>query len=140
MASPLFRESSSAYTHRMDAFPMRINKYLAGKGYSTRKDADRLIERGLVRINGVRAVLGQKVQAGDKVEVDYKPRTFRYIAYHKPLGVVSHSPQYGEEDAAKSVGAPGVFPVGRLDTRSHGLLLLTDDARVTDRLLSPKYE
>lgn len=119
---------------------MRINKYLAFKGYSTRKDADTLIERGLVRINGKTALLGQKVEASDVVDVRYKPRTFRYVAYHKPIGVVSHTPQFGEKDVAKEVGIPGLFPVGRLDKRSHGLLILTDDARITDKLLSPVYE
>lgn len=121
-------------------YPIRINKYLAQKGYSTRRDADVLIERGLVLINGVPASVGQKVQEGDRVEVRYRPRAFRYVAYNKPPGVVSHSPQYGEKDVAREVGIPGLFPVGRLDKRSHGLIILTDDARVTDRLLSPRYE
>lgn len=140
MANTLFSVSSSAYTPGMDgAFPMRINKYLAWKGYSTRKDADVLVERGLVKINGKKAVLGQKVAAGDTVEVDYKPRRFRYVAYNKPAGVVTHTPQYGEKDVAKEVGIPGLFPVGRLDKRSHGLIILTDDARITDKLLNPDY-
>jgi len=121
-------------------YPIRINKYLARQGYSTRKDADRLVEEGLVIVNGKPAVIGQKVDERDVIEVRYQPRNFRYVAYHKPIGVVTHSPQYGEKDAARSVGVAGLFPVGRLDKRSHGLLILTDDARVTDRLLSPRYE
>lgn len=142
MASALFRVSSSAYTPPMKevSFPMRINKYLAWKGYSTRKDADVLIERKLVYINGSLAVLGQKVQEGDEVRVNYKPRSFRYLAYHKPVNVVTHTPQFGEDDIVKRVKIPGVFPVGRLDKRSHGLIILTDDARVTDKLLNPEYE
>ena len=119
---------------------MRINKYNAWKGYTTRKDADVLIERKMVYVNGSLEVLGQKVQECDEVRVNYKPRTFRYLAYHKPVDVVTHTPQYGEDDIVKQVRIPGVFPVGRLDKRSHGLIILTDDARVTDKLLNPDYE
>ncbi len=131
-----------SYTRAMEEihYPIRINKYLAHQGYATRKDADRLVEAGLVIVNGKKGEIGQKIHESDVVEVRYQPRNFRYVAYHKPIGVVTHSPQFGEEDAARSVGIAGLFPVGRLDKRSHGLLILTDDARVTDRLLSPRYE
>jgi 23S rRNA pseudouridine2604 synthase len=80
----------------MDTYPMRINKYIATKGLATRKDADALIERGLVFVNGKRAVLGQKLEEKDIVEVKGKKKTYRYIAFNKPLGVVTHSPQFGE--------------------------------------------
>ena len=122
-----------------DEYPMRINKYLAMKGLSTRKEADVLIAKGLVLINGKKAVLGQKVLETDLVEVRGKKRTYRYIAFNKPHGVVTHTPQYGEKSALESANLSGVFPVGRLDKRSSGLLILTDDARVTDRLLNPKF-
>lgn len=118
---------------------MRINKYLAHKGIATRKDADSLVESGAVSINGRRAVLGDKVQEKDKVLVKGTKRKYRYFAFHKPVGVVTHTAQFGEKDARQSSAIKGVFPVGRLDKRSHGLLLLTDDARVTDRLLNPNY-
>jgi len=122
-----------------EEYPMRINKYLAMKGLSTRKEADVLIAKGLVLINGKKAVLGQKVSEVDIVEVRGKKRTYRYIAFNKPHGVVTHTPQYGEKSALESANLSGVFPVGRLDKRSSGLLILTDDARVTDRLLNPKF-
>lgn len=121
-------------------FPMRINTYLAHRGFSTRKEADVLIEKGLVRINGRRAVLGDKVHESDGVDVQQVEKEHRYIAYNKPRGVITHSPQLGEKDIATSVvGLKNVFPIGRLDKASHGLIILTDDARITDRLLSPKY-
>ena len=120
-------------------YPMRINKFLAHKGLSTRKEADVLIAKGLVIINGKKAVLGQKVAETDSVEVRGKKRTYRYIAFNKPEGVVTHTPQFGEKSALESANLSGVFPVGRLDKRSSGLLILTDDARVTDRLLNPKF-
>lgn len=118
----------------------RLNKYLAEKGFSTRRGADALIERGVVFVNGVRAKLGDKVKESDTVEVREKQKTYRYFAYHKPGGVITHSPQYGEKDISRVSGLKNVFPIGRLDKRSSGLILLTDDARVTDRILNPKYE
>ena len=127
-------------------FPMRINKYLAYKGISTRRGADSLIERGFVTINGVKAILGDKVVQADKVDVrpKGKQKEYVYLAYNKPKGVITHSPQHGEEDirtALKSAGYPAdVAPMGRLDKDSHGLLILTNDGRVTDRLLNPRGE
>ncbi len=119
----------------------RINKYLAMKGVSTRKDADKLIEAGKVIINGRRAVLGDKVKEGDKVEVIKKPTAnYVYYAYHKPRGIITHSPQKGEKDITSSIPLKGVFPVGRLDKDSEGLIILTNDGRITDRLLNPKYD
>lgn len=128
------------------AFPMRINKYLAMRGYSTRRGADELIERHRVYINGRVAELGAKVNEKDTVEVrkDGKPKAYVYFAYHKPRGIITHSPQ-GEEqdirDAIKNMSeVSGVFPVGRLDKDSYGLIILTNDGRITDRLLNPKHE
>lgn len=132
-----------APTKTEDAYPMRINKYLAHEGISTRRGADELIKRGKVLISGRVAVLGDKVQKGDKVELrDQKTsKKFLYYAYNKPVGVITHSPQLGEKGIAKSAGLPkGVFPVGRLDKNSGGLIILTNDGRVTDRLLNPDYE
>lgn len=120
-------------------FPMRINKYLARAGYATRRDADTLIEKGLVLINGIKAVLGSKVNEEDKVVVEQKgpQKQYVYYAYHKPVGVVTHSPQVGELDVVHSSGLKGIFPVGRLDKDSHGLMILTNDGRITDKLLNP---
>lgn len=126
-----------------DAYPMRINKYLAHTGISTRRGADELIARGKVLVNGRVALLGDKVNKGDKVEMRGKPSTtkFLYFAYNKPIGVITHSPQLGEKDIKQSTKLAGdVFPVGRLDKDSSGLIILTNDGRVTDRLLSPGYE
>jgi 23S rRNA pseudouridine2604 synthase len=120
---------------------IRINKYLAMQGISTRKDADKLIEAGKVLINGRKAVLGDKVKEGDKVEITKKIKNdFVYYAYNKPRGVITHSPQKGEKDIVSSINLKGVFPVGRLDKDSEGLIILTNDGRITDRLLNPKYD
>lgn len=126
--------------HDFAKSPLRINKYLAHKGYATRKDADVLITQGLVFINGRQAVLGDKVEEKDIVEVKGARKEHRYYAYNKPEGVVTHSPQEGEKDILMAISLKGVFPVGRLDKKSTGLIILTDDGRVTDKLLNPEYE
>lgn len=125
----------------MDAplYPMRINKYLAFKKYGTRREADDLIEKGKVFINGKRAVLGDKVSEKDVVEVKFRQKKYRYFAYNKPRGVITHSPQGEEEDIAMNIPLKDVSPVGRLDKDSHGLIILTDDGRITDKLLNPEY-
>lgn len=122
---------------------MRINKYLAEEKHSTRRGADDLITKGMVFVNGVKAELGQMVSEKDHVEVRYRSgrkKVWTYLAYHKPRGVVTHSAGEGEEDIGDRVKVPGVFPIGRLDKDSSGLIVLTDDGRITERLLSPEYE
>ena len=119
---------------------VRINKYLADHNYCTRREADTYIEQGLVLINSRKAVIGDKVTENDKVEVLFKPSTYRYYAYNKPRGIITHSPQEGQRDILQSIPLEGVFPIGRLDKDSHGLIILTDDGRITDKLLHPDYE
>lgn len=107
---------------------MRINKYLAGQKISTRRGADELIKAQKVFINGKLAVLGSQVSDTDKVEVrGAEKKKYKYYAYNKPIKVETNSPR---ED---------LFPLGRLDKASHGLLILTNDGRITDQLLNPKY-
>ena len=111
-----------------NSYPMRINKYLALQKISTRRGADELIEKGLVFINGKKAVLGSKIEEKDNVELkDKNPKKYVYYAYNKPIGIETNSPQ------------ENLFPIGRLDKASSGLLILTNDGRITDQLLNPKY-
>lgn len=120
---------------------MRINKYLALNKYSTRRGADELISKKQVFINGRLAVLGDKVNEKDQVEVRFrgKQKPYIYIAYNKPKGVVTHSAEKGEKEIKREVSIKDVFPVGRLDKDSHGLIILTSDGRVTERLLGPTH-
>ncbi len=107
---------------------MRINKYLALQKISTRRGADELITNKKVFINGKLALLGSKVNEKDKVEVrGAEEKKYVYFAYNKPAGVETDSPR------------EGLFPLGRLDKASHGLLIVTNDGRITDSLLNPKY-
>ncbi len=129
----------------MDEYPMRINKYLAHQKITTRIGADALVSRGDVFINGKRALLGSKVNKEDKVEVRGKNsiKNYVYYAYNKPQGVITHSPQDEEKDIKEKIKNENIpkdiFPVGRLDKDSHGLMILTNDGRITDLLLNPKY-
>lgn len=119
---------------------MRINKYLALHKYASRREADKLVEAGRVTINGAPAVLGSDVVEGDMVEVFGALKTYRYFAYNKPRGIITHSPQGEEESIEDILPLKGVFPIGRLDKDSCGLIILTDDGRITDALLNPKNE
>lgn len=121
---------------------MRINKYLAHKGVATRAGVDELIKSSKVLINGRVAKLGDKVVETDKVEVRgiHTKKKLVYLAYNKPKGIVTTNPQEKEKGIIQSAKFPaGVFPVGRLDKESYGLLIMTNDGRVTDRLLNPIY-
>ncbi len=125
---------------------MRINKYLALKGHATRRDADDLVEKKKVYINERVASLGDKVSESDVVEVrgNVRPKAYAYIAFNKPAGVDTHQEDTGTMNVLDSLPSDlkrlSLFPVGRLDKNSHGLIILTNDGRVTDRLLNPKYE
>ena len=113
-------------------FPMRINQYLAWQKHSTRRGGDELVQKKQVLINGRFAELGDKVNEKDVVEVlkSKKPKSYLYFAYNKPAGETTDTPIFLNKD---------IFPLGRLDKDSHGLMLLTNDGRVTDRLLNPEY-
>lgn len=126
-----------------NTYPMRINKYLAHKGIATRTGVDDLIKHQKVIINGKIAKLGDKVLETDKVEVrgTHTKKNYTYIAYNKAKGVVSTNPQGNEKSIIQNIKLDTkVFPIGRLDKESHGLIILTNDGRVTDRLLNPIYK
>ena len=123
-------------------FPVRINRYLAYKGFSTRRGADELIEKGLVSINGKIAKIGDKINEKDVIEVSPKVAKqeelrHRYIAYYKPRGISTDTQKEGESIKMTVPALRGLFPLGRLDKDSRGLIILTNDGRLTDRILSP---
>jgi 23S rRNA pseudouridine2604 synthase len=123
--------------------PIRLNKYLADRGVASRREADALIERGKVLVNGVPATLGTKVTDADVVTVSgITPKT--YLAYYKGRGIITHSPAPGEVDIAtrlkQDFNLSGLSPLGRLDKDSEGLLIVTDDGRLTKHLLDPERE
>lgn len=127
-------------------YPVRLNRYLYLKGYCSRRQADTYIAEGRVKINGKVAQIGQKVEKGDSVELDQKiqslPKKYVYYIYNKAPGIVSHNPGPGEKsvmDVFRVKTPSPLFPVGRLDKASRGLMFLTNDGRIVDKMLNPKY-
>ncbi len=120
-------------------YPMRINKYLAHKGFATRRAADELVTRRKITINGKLAVLGSKVNEGDVVKMTNAKGAPKldYFAYHKPLGIIRSKNSEKEPDIVLPRGLEGVVPVGDLDKNAHGLVILTNDGRITERLRNP---
>ena len=123
---------------------MRINKYLSSQNYCSRREADGLIKAGMVKINGRTAVLGDKVSESDKVEVSQSAKDraskLKYYAYHKPAEIVTHTPEEGQHEIREifPIKDKTIFPVGRLDKSSRGLIILTNDGRITGKLLGPE--
>lgn len=128
----------------------RLQKFLARAGIASRRGAEGLIEAGRVTVNGERAELGRKVSAGDEVRFDGEPVSAdaSKVVYmlNKPPGVLS---TVHDDRGRKTVmdllppevrAVPGLHPVGRLDSESEGLLLLTNDGELTLQLTHPRYE
>lgn len=124
----------------------RLNKYLARGGVASRRAADDLIARGAVRVNGrVVRELGTLVSAGDVVEVGgvavTPPDAYTYAVLHKPTGVMTtmRDPRGRRTVAQLLPSGPRIVPVGRLDFDTSGVLLLTDDGDLANRLLHPRF-
>jgi 23S rRNA pseudouridine2604 synthase len=119
--------------------PIRINKYIRDKGLASRREADALVAAGEVFINGNKAELGSMVTDADTVEVKRRQeKTYLYKAYYKPRGIPTQS--MDEPDVITEMRDKGLFPIGRLDKDSEGLLILTNDGRLTTSLLGPESE
>jgi len=120
----------------------RINKYLSEVGYCSRRAADKLLEEGRITINGKVPELGTKVSDDDLVEVDGKPIRESedkpiYIAFNKPVGIVCTTDTKREIDnIIEYINYPKrIFPIGRLDKPSEGLILLTNDGDIVNKIL-----
>ena len=121
---------------------IRLNKYLSEIGHCSRRAADRLIEEGRVQINGIPVIMGQKVTPLDRIEVDgvlvedLQERNV-YIAFNKPIGIVCTTDTRVEKDnIIDYLNYPTrIFPIGRLDKPSEGLILLTNDGDIVNKIL-----
>ena len=125
---------------------MRINKFLAACGVAGRRACDKIVQDGRVTINGKLAVLGDDVETDDVVKVDGKPVALKkneYYILHKPKGYLSTvSDEKGRKTVMDSLGSNvgRVYPVGRLDYDSEGLLILTTDGELAQHLTHPSNE
>lgn len=121
----------------------RINKFLSEIGYCSRREADKLIEQGRVKINGKVSLMGEKITNQDEVsvsgEVVYKSKKKEmiYIAFNKPPGIVCTTDKKREKNnIIDFIGYPKrIFPIGRLDKPSEGLIFLTNDGDIVNKIL-----
>ena len=128
----------------MSSYEKRLNKYISDSGYCSRRFADKLIENNRVTINGKVPELGTKVVLGDKVCVDGNEikasasnHTDRvYIAYNKPVGITCTTERHVKGNIIDAIGhTKRIFPIGRLDKPSEGLIFLTSDGDIVNKIL-----
>jgi 23S rRNA pseudouridine2604 synthase len=123
---------------------LRINKFFTQHGICSRREADRLIEAGRITINGRMAKLGDQIAVGDVVARDGQVIRWGqkaiYIKYHKPVGVTTTSESHVTRNIIAAIGHPErIFPIGRLDKDSSGLILLTNDGDIVNEILRTEF-
>lgn len=120
---------------------MRINKYLSGAGYCSRREADRLVEAGRVTIGGMLATMGSQVEDGQQVCVDgvavKEEEEMILLAVNKPRGIVcTTTDKQGKNNIVDFIGySKRIYPVGRLDKDSEGLIFMTNNGEIMDKIL-----
>lgn len=120
---------------------MRVNKYLSSAGVCSRREADRMVQEGRVTVNGVTAQMGSKIADGDEVCADGKKISLQekeiLLVFHKPVGIVcTTTDKQGQNNIVDYIGYPQrIYPVGRLDKDSEGLILMTNNGAIMDQIL-----
>lgn len=120
--------------------PVRINKFISETGFCSRREADKLVEQGRVTLNGRKAVLGDKATESDDVRVDGKPLKAKkagvYIAFNKPVGITCTTERHIKGNIIDYIRhKERIFPIGRLDKPSEGLIFLTSDGDIVNKIL-----
>jgi 23S rRNA pseudouridine2604 synthase len=129
------------YICYMENEATRINKFLSETGYCSRREADKLLEQGRITINGVVPELGTKVTRNDEIKVDgklilEKKEKSIYLAFHKPVGIECTTNQKVKGNIVDFINYPKrIFPIGRLDKASEGLIFMTDDGDIVNKIL-----
>lgn len=128
----------------MDKEQVSLNKYISSSGFCSRREADKLIEQARVTVNGELVLPGAKVYLHDSVEIDGEPLKKKstskarpiYIAFNKPVGVTSTTDLKDKTNIISFIGYPKrIFPIGRLDKDSDGLIFLTNDGDIVNKIL-----
>lgn len=129
----------------MEDNSISLNKYISSTGICSRREADRMIDAGRVKLNGVVAKKGNRVSEGDLVLLDNKPLKPKpksvYLALHKPAGITSTTDLRDPDNIIDYISYPErIFPIGRLDKASTGLILLTNDGDIVNQILREENE
>ncbi|MGN0341320.1 MAG: 23S rRNA pseudouridine(2604) synthase RluF [Roseburia sp.] len=124
----------------MDDAGIRINKYLSEAGVCSRREADRMVEQGRITIDGRIARMGDRILPGNQVCLDHKPVTKQecpiLIAFNKPAGIVCTTAKQEKNNVVDFIGYPiRIYPIGRLDKDSQGLLLLTNQGDLVNKIM-----
>lgn len=134
------KEEKYVIVHNDRGVEIRLNKYISETGFCSRREADKLIENGRVTINGVKALMGTKVKEGTDVRVDGRPikktNELVYIALNKPVGITCTTEKKIKGNIVDFVNhKERIFPIGRLDKDSQGLIFLTNDGDIVNKIL-----
>ncbi len=119
---------------------IRINKFISETGFCSRREADKLVEQGRVTVNGLKPEMGTKVNPGDTVEIDGKSLKTKeasvYLAFNKPVGITCTTDLKDKDNIIDFINYPKrIFPIGRLDKPSEGLIFLTNDGDIVNKIL-----
>ena len=119
---------------------VRLNKFLSEAGVCSRREADRMVEKGRILVDGVPAQMGQKVRASQKIEVDHKRIQIEeekvLLAFNKPRGIVCTTSKKDKDNIVDYINyGKRIYPIGRLDKDSEGLILLTNQGELVDKIL-----
>ena len=133
-------ENNKIIIHNDRGEEIRLNKYISETGYCSRREADKLVESGIVTVDGVKAVIGMKVSDGQEVRINgkkiSKEEELVYIALNKPVGITCTTEKKVKGNIVDFIGhEKRIFHIGRLDKDSEGLILLTNDGDIVNKIL-----